>query len=220
MAQHATPNDTPGTVLFPGFGAVPAMVADEVAGLTDAQLDWTSDQWVWSQWSIRRQVAHIGSFIASWLLDRWGTHLFPDGLDSLGDLAAVVPTPEAEWHRTGEPWPLPVLLERVDLSVRLAEHVLSGQTAGSLRAVEVERPNTPPHWRQFVNAHPTGVRWHPTEPNTTYIDLEATFRHVYYECITHLYNLQRLKRAQGLPTPVDLPREGYWQLPDWDRSEP
>jgi hypothetical protein len=56
--------------------------------------------------------------------------------------------------------------------------------------------------------------------DTTYITLEASFRHVYYECITHLYNLQRLKRAQGLEAAVELPLEGYWQLPDWDRSEP
>ena len=160
MAQQSLPNDTPGTDLFPGFDAVPGMVAAEVAGLTDAQLDWVSDRWVWSQWSIRRQVAHIGSFIASWLLDRWGDHLFPDGLDSLEDLAVVVPTPEAEWHRTGEPWPLPVLLERVELSVRLAQHVLSGQTAASLRAAEVERPQhaaalapvhqRPPHGRPMA----------------------------------------------------------------------
>ena len=44
--------------------------------------------------------------------------------------------------------------------------------------------------------------------------LEATIRHVYFEETTHLYNIQRLKRAQGLPTVVDIPRVGYWVLPD------
>jgi hypothetical protein len=34
-----------------------------------------------------------------------------------------------------------------------------------------------------------------------------------------MYNIQRLKRAQGLEAAIDLPFEGYWALPDWDRSE-
>jgi hypothetical protein len=49
--------------------------------------------------------------------------------------------------------------------------------------------------------------------------LEGTFRHLYFEELTHLYNIQRLKRAQGLPTVVEIPRIGYWILEAWDRSE-
>jgi hypothetical protein len=45
-------------------------------------------------------------------------------------------------------------------------------------------------------------------------------RHLYFEEVTHLYNVQRLKRAQGLPTVVVVPRVGYWVLDGWDRSEP
>ena len=37
---------------------------------------------------------------------------------------------------------------------------------------------------------------------------------------THLYNIQRLKRVQGIPTVVEVPRVGYWMLDGWDRSEP
>ena len=54
----------------------------------------------------------------------------------------------------------------------------------------------------------------------SHLTLEATFRHLYFEIITHLYNIQRLKRAQGLTTRVEIPYEGYWALPDWDRTEP
>ena len=69
-------------------------------------------------------------------------------------------------------------------------------------------------------AHPRGVRQDPHDVNTVWIDLEYTFRHIYFEHITHLYNIQRLKRAQGLPAKVQIPDEGYWTLPNWDRSEP
>ena len=50
--------------------------------------------------------------------------------------------------------------------------------------------------------------------------IEATLRHIYFEETTHLYNIQRLKRAQGLPTLVEVPRVGYWVVDGWDRSEP
>jgi hypothetical protein len=47
---------------------------------------------------------------------------------------------------------------------------------------------------------------------------EGTVRHLYFEALTHLYNIQRLKRAQGLSACVDLPRVGYYVLPGWDND--
>ena len=73
-------------------------------------------------------------------------------------------------------------------------------------------------------AHPRGVTIEGTpqkgEMAAGTMSLEATFRHIYFEEITHLYNIQRLKKAQGLPSFVDIPKVGYWTLDDWDRSEP
>ena len=69
-------------------------------------------------------------------------------------------------------------------------------------------------------AHPVGVTLVDATNKEIDITLEATFRHMYFEEITHLYNVHRLKRAQGLPTVVPLPRTGYWVLDGWDRSEP
>ena len=42
---------------------------------------------------------------------------------------------------------------------------------------------------------------------------------MYFELITHTFNIQRLKRAQGLETVVDLPWVGYYTLDGWDISE-
>jgi hypothetical protein len=214
------PDNASATLLFPDFDAVPRMVTLETNLLTQTQLDWESDNWDWSTWSIRRQVGHIASFIPSWLLDRWGHELYPQGLTGLEDFAGLLPTPEKTWRETGEMGALPSLVGQVELAVRFALYTLGRETIGSLRAKEVVRPNTPPHWRQFVNAHPRGVRWDLEDANTTYVTLEASFRHLYFEAITHLYNIQRLKRAQGIGTVVNLPEVGYWRLPDWDRSEP
>ena len=70
----------------------------------------------------------------------------------------------------------------------------------------------------MIKAHPTGMR-PDANPSQGEMTLEATFRHMYFEEITHLYNVQRLKRAQGLPTVVDVPEVGYWVQEGWDRSE-
>jgi hypothetical protein len=72
----------------------------------------------------------------------------------------------------------------------------------------------------MAEAHPTGRRIDPDNPERALITLEYTFRHMWFEKLTHLYNIQRLKRAQGLEVKVELPREGYWVLEGWDRSEP
>ena len=56
-------------------------------------------------------------------------------------------------------------------------------------------------------------------PDGGTLTLEATFRHMYFEYMTHLFNMQRIKRAQGLPVIVRLPNEGYHTVPGWDISE-
>ena len=75
-------------------------------------------------------------------------------------------------------------------------------------------------WRLFSKAHSTGLRHDPKDPSKVHISLEATMRHRTFEHTTHLYNIQRLKRAQGLTAAMEVPEVGYWALPEWDRSEP
>jgi len=222
MSQPGQSGTDSGLLVFPQFSQLYNMVGPEVDELTDPQLDWSSEQWEWAKWSIRRQVSHIASFIPNWLLRQWGSSLFPTGFSELGHLANILPTEpptEIRWLNETNFYSMSSILERLGGALELINYVLARETLGSLRKKEIPRPNTPPHWPQFIKAHPTGVRWHPTEPLFTYITLEATFRHLYFEVVTHMYNVQRLKRAQGLTTKVDLPFEGYWALPDWDRSE-
>jgi hypothetical protein len=67
-------------------------------------------------------------------------------------------------------------------------------------------------------AHPHGFAPSPTDPARWILSLEGTARHLYFEATTHLYNIQRLKRAQGLSVCVNLPRIGYYVLPGWDND--
>ena len=53
------------------------------------------------------------------------------------------------------------------------------------------------------------------DPQFMCYTLEGSFWMLYYEVLTHLYTIQRLKRAQGLLTRVVLPRVGYLTLPEY-----
>ena len=67
-------------------------------------------------------------------------------------------------------------------------------------------------------AHPQGFAPSPTDSAQWILSLEGTVRHLYFEATTHLYNIQRLKRAQGLSVSINLPRVGYYVLPGWDNG--
>ena len=220
MTERGLSDNAPGTALFPQFESdLYRMVAAEVSGLTDQQLDWESDSWEWSKWSIRRQVSHMPSFVSHWLLLSWGEQLFPQGTSELGELAEYSRSSIGSWLDEEKYKAFPTLLQKVDQSMQLAWYVLTRETVASLRQKEIPR-RVVGSMLELALAHETGVRWDDNDADSYHITLEATFRHLNWETTTHLYNVQRLKRAQGLGATVDIPFEGYWALPDWDRSEP
>ena len=220
MPESLMSDDTPATVLFPQFESeLYRMIFAEVEGLTDRQLDFESERWKWSAWSIRRNLSHVSSGDFRWLLIRWGDQLFPNGLPDVGDLDSLVASPYDRRLDEDKYWDVDVILEKLRQGLALCQSVLSRETIDSLRHKEIKNDNSA-QWQQFSQAHPGGIREDSMDPSTIYISLEVTFRHRYFEHITHLYNIQRLKRAQGLAARVEIPVEGYWALPDWDRSEP
>ena len=213
------PDDAPGTALFPACGQLANLVRAEILGLSDDRLDWTSDRWEWSRWSIRQHVSHVASLIYTWLLGHWGPRLFPEGIGLTGPdyqtLLSVEYGPHLDERLFHE---MEDIEQALRTAVALAVQVLRRETVASLRertlALELG-----PRWELFRQAHPTGVH-RLDEPDRWEITLEATFRHLHFEFIAHLFNIQRIKRAQGEIAVCDLPREGYIILPEWDRSEP
>ena len=198
MPDHRLPEDAPATRLFPQFEAeLYTMVATEVEGLTDPQLDFESDKWEWSKWSIRRNVSHVASGDYRWLVLRWGDQLFPQGLPEAEELESLAASPFDRRLDEGKYWRIDAILEKVRDGLGLNQLVLSRETVGSLRTKEVKTDKNP-FWSIFEPGHSTGIREDPHDPSQIYISLEATLRHRYFEYITHLYNVQRLKRAQGL----------------------
>ncbi len=220
MSANDLPNDAPATRLFPQFSdQLYQMISFEVQDLTDAQLDFESEQWEWSKWSIRRNLSHMASGDFRWFWTRWGEELFPDGLANSGEIEALLDSPYDRRLDESKFWALDDILGTLRKGLDFAWSVLSGETVGSMRSREIESGDSE-LWSELRQANYTGIRLKPNHPGRIYISLEATFRHRYFEHITHLYNIQRLKRAQGLAPVADIPMEGYLALPTWDLSQP
>ena len=217
MSKERIPDDAPASALFPEFDTLYDLISPEVEGLTDEQLDWTSDKWEWAHWSIRRQTSHMASLLYRWLVVRWVDTVYPDGDHGVENVESLAVSAndralDVRYHDMDE------ILGKLREGITLAQSVLAERTAGFLRSNTLVTPYDAN--RKFINsAHPHGITMDP-EGGTETTTLEATFRHMYFEETTHLYNIQRLKRAQGIPTVVEVPRVGYWMLDGWDRSEP
>ena len=217
MTQAQALNGTPGRSLFPEYDTIYDLIASEVQGLTDEQLDWRSDEWEWADWSIRTQVSHIASLLYRWLAVRWGETLFPDGVHGLKDVEGIANSTSDRRLDDEKYNALPAILEVLKNGISLAQRVMDERDVGFLRGHTIPHQRSP-QWVLMFQAHPSGIEPTSAADEGT-ISLEATLRHMYFEEVTHLYNIQRLKRAQGLPTVVDVPRVGYWVLEGWDRSE-
>ena len=209
----------PHVVLWPDYQAFYGWLCQEVEGLTEAQLDFDAHdpahEWMW--WSIRRQVSHMAWDLLIVMYRRCHMLLWPDG---------NVPTP-IRWddHRLGTMqydrvlderlfWQLAVLLDKVKLGVHWATQVVTTVPVDTLRAT-VSRHRGTPFWRHVIQVLPRGAWVDAQDPQWMHFTLEGSLWMLYYEVLTHLYTIQRLKRAQDLPTRVVLPRVGYLTLPEY-----
>ena len=215
---HPIAGASPGTDLFPEYESLYDLIASEVAGLSDEELDFDSPRWEWAEWSIRRQLSHMSSLIYRWLIVRWGDTLFPGGDHGVEDVAGLGDSRFDRRMDEERYWELAVVLRLLEDGIDLARRVLRERDVDFLRT-KTYLMDLGAHWTLMLGAHPTGITPSP-EPDKAVMTLEATMRHIYFEETTHLYNIQRLKRAQGLPAVVRVPRVGYWTLDGWDDSQP
>ena len=218
MNRQPVTENSPGSALFPEYATLYSLIASNVESLSEEQLDFESDRWGWSKWGIRRQLSHMASLTYRWLLVRWGETLFPDGGHGVEDVKGRADSDFDRRLDEDRYWESAVIMRVMKEGIDLAQRVLAERDVAFLRSHTYLFEQSP-QWTVMINAHPTGVT--PTDdPGKKLITLEATMRHMYFEEITHLYNIQRLRRAQGLPTVSDLPKVGYWVLDSWDASEP
>ena len=139
MSIERIPDDAPASALFPEFETLYDLIAPEVEGLTDEQLDWTSDKWEWAHWSIRRQTSHMASLLYRWLVVRWVDTVYPDGDHGVEDVEGVAVSAndralDVRYHD------MDVILGKLREGIELAQSVLAQRTAGFLRSNTLVTP--------------------------------------------------------------------------------
>ena len=203
---------------FPEFETLYGLIANEIGTLSDEQLDYTSDNWEWAGWSIRNQMSHMALLIPVWLVLRWGSTIFPLEDHGITNIKKITQSKSDRRLDDDIYWEIDDLSRLLKQFINLAIKVLKDNSLEFMASKKIDRDATP-QWEMMAKAHPHGVTSEGT-PAKGSMTLEATIRHIYFEEITHLYNIQRLKKAQGLPINSVVPEVGYWTLEDWDRSEP
>ena len=207
-----------GIDIFPEFNTLYALIHQEVHNLNDQQLDYTSSKWEWSEWSTRNQISHMASVIPRWLAINWKNDLFPNDEHGFTNIDDIANSPYDRRLNDDIYWNLNSILEVLETWINLSIKILNEKTEEYLNSRTVGAPPTP-QWLSMSKAHPRGVTAE-GDPASRTMTLEATFRHIYFEETTHLFNIQRLKKAQNLDTKVTIPKVGYWMLDGWDRSDP
>ena len=217
MPKNIAGNES-ASILFPEYTTLYKLIEEEVKTLNSNQLDWTSGEFGWSEWSIRRQIGHMTSLLYRWMFIRCGKLLDPNKTHKIDHLEALA---MSSYDRTVDEKlfaDFNLLLSKLKECIALASKILKNHTVHYMKNETVEY-NLGPHWSIMIKAHPTGFKFS-QDPSQGKMSLEAVFRHMYFEEITHLYNIQRLKRAQRISTISNVPKVGYWTLEEWDRSEP
>lgn len=195
-------------------------VEAEVAGLTDAQLDFDDRspdrEWMW--WSIRRQVSHIAWDALVFPHRRCAALLWPDGNDPepivwkhhhLG--------PEMKYDRVLDEdryWEVPDLIAKMAIGIGWLERVVDEQPIDVLRADETSIRGTY-FWEYVITTLPRGAGADPARPGFIRYTLEGSLWMVFYEQLSHIRTIQRLKRHQGIAPALELPRVGYLRLPEY-----
>jgi hypothetical protein len=204
-----------------------------VEGLTDAQLDWDDVSQEWAKWSIRRQVSHVAMAYYFQMLLAWGKHFFKDrqqpGAVDLTELKAV----RKKYDRVLDEekfWELEDILPQVEFAINIAREILSRLDERDLESITAERivppdatfttsnENMGDYFERASKCHPDGIERDTNDPTVWHTNAKYIFRHMIWETLTHLNTIQRLKKAQGLPARVAIPKVGYLTDP-WFSGE-
>ena len=81
--------NTSSSEVFPEFDDLFELIRSEISGLSNQQLDYTSDEWDWSTWSIRIQLSHMASLIPRWIIVRLGHILYPNNDHGYTDINPI-----------------------------------------------------------------------------------------------------------------------------------
>lgn len=210
----------PGPGTMPTYRLLLEWLDAEIAGLDTAQLDFDDDhpdrEWMW--WSIRRQASHMAWDSLVFPHRRCAELLWPDG-----DVPAPIVWDDhrlgrkAKWDRVLDEdlfWEIPAIIEKLEVGIGWLTQAVEETSIEKLRAT-TESVHGTPFWAYVIQTLPRGAEMVDDPPAHIRYNLEGSLWMVFYELLTHVRTIQRLKRAQGLASAVELPRVGYLRLPEY-----
>ena len=162
MLSSEISDDSPASLLFPQFKSELYLgAASEVEGLNEDQLNFESDRWGWSGWSIRRQLSHMASGNFRWFWARWGLQMFPNGAPpGVPDPEETKALTESKYDRRMDEdlyWEVDVLLGKLRQGIGIGQAILSNETVESMRNKEFEFTDDGA-WPWFYDIHGSGLR--------------------------------------------------------------
>ena len=123
--------------------------------------------------------------------------------------------PNTKWDRVLDTdlfWEVPDLLAKLRLGIGWLTKLVDEQSIELLRSET--RTVRGYEFLEYVNTTlPRGVRVAETDKRYFTYDLEGSLWMVFYEMLSHIRSIQRLKSHQGLDLAIELPRVGYLRLP-------
>ncbi|MEE9240631.1 MAG: hypothetical protein V3U53_05520 [bacterium] len=206
------------------FGALLEMFREEIGGLTDGQLDWDDSSEEWSEWSIRRQLSHVALVYLYWIPRVWGKVLWPEdppavSLDFRKANAYDRRLDEEVYWKLEDIWP------KFEEGFEFVKKAMEGRSEEEMNTLTVKRTfgsdlqmgktdlKVYHYWAYVSSFHPDGLTQDPADETAFIFTLAGMVRTLYWEALTHLRTIQRLKIAQGLAPAVEIPREGYLMDP-------
>ena len=205
---------------MPWYPHIASWVEAEIAGLTDDQLDFHDPsperEWMW--WWCRRQVSHIAWDALVFTKRRAGHLLWPDeatpdpinwGEHQMG--------PNNKWDRFLDPelfWEVPDLLDKLNLGISWLTRLVEQEGTETFRS-EIKTVRGTQFWEYVITTLPRGAAVSPEDNSQIVYTLEGSLWMVFYEMLSHIRTIQRLKIHQGLSPNIELPRVGYLRLPHY-----
>ena len=205
---------------MPWYPHIATWVEAEIAGLTDEQLDFHDPsperEWMW--WSCRRQVSHIAWDALVFTKRRAGHLLWPiEATPEPINWGEHQMGPNNKWDRLLDAdlfWEVPDLLDKLKLGISWLTRLVEQESTETFRS-EIKTVRGTQFWEYVITTLPRGAAASPEDNSQITYTLEGSLWMVFYEMLSHIRTIQRLKIHQGLTPNVDLPRVGYLRLPHY-----
>lgn len=207
----------------------PDWTLSETAGLTQEEMAFTAQEPAWARWSIDIHMRHLALSPCTWLCTRGGEALRESGYEFPASAKTLIQSRQAGIrHVPPEAAPdREAVVSLMRTWITLACSIIDREKPERLRSLrfsryvdpEEHRPGDPKRVIEYsriaARLHPMGYTEDPDRPGNFTIEIGAALRHIFWETLAHLRNIQRIKNLLNLPAAVDLPREGYLTLSEF-----